>query len=174
LLFLKGCFGTEPEPYQHELLPITQNGAGTMGCLVNGEVFTATPYRGRVRPPECRGSKGHAQWSLDFVNIIGSFTCNEQYLDIAIYAKNGTNFFKMDTFKLIKPNESHELSQYAVAKFINTFDCEYPDQDLIDGEIIITKLGLTERFIAGLFHFRSVNDDCDTVNVTDGRFDLKF
>ena len=38
----------------------------------------------------------------------------------------------------------------------------------------ITKLDIPNRIISGTFDFRAVRPNCDTLRVSDGRFDIKF
>jgi hypothetical protein len=42
------------------------------------------------------------------------------------------------------------------------------------GQLTITRLDLQNQIIAGTFSFTLTKKDCDTVRITDGRFDLKF
>lgn len=52
--------------------------------------------------------------------------------------------------------------------------CFY-DRDVVEkGKLEITKLDTTNHIIAGTFEFTVWKEDCDTIRVTDGRFDIKY
>ena len=42
------------------------------------------------------------------------------------------------------------------------------------GSLIITKLDRTNRIVAGTFTAKLYKAGCDTINITEGRFDMKF
>ncbi|RDC62942.1 DUF6252 family protein [Adhaeribacter pallidiroseus] len=56
--------------------------------------------------------------------------------------------------------------------------CEYASRDSINtyssGTLTITKLDLNQRIISGKFEFTLAKPGCDTIKVTDGRFDKKL
>nr|MDQ3394277.1 hypothetical protein [Bacteroidota bacterium] len=53
--------------------------------------------------------------------------------------------------------------------------CEYysEPEDISEGTFTITKLDLEEKVWAGTFEFTLRTKDCETLNVTDGRFDIR-
>jgi Family of unknown function (DUF6252) len=64
------------------------------------------------------------------------------------------------------PNASAEFT------FQSTAICFYEEENTIDGQLIVTKLDKPNRIVSGLFEFTTVVPGCDTIKVTDGRFDL--
>jgi hypothetical protein len=44
----------------------------------------------------------------------------------------------------------------------------------LSGTLTITKFDQSSFMISGLFEFTQALDECDTMRVTDGRFDVKF
>ncbi|NJO00911.1 MAG: hypothetical protein HC880_03765 [Bacteroidia bacterium] len=57
-------------------------------------------------------------------------------------------------------------------------DCSYASNDfdisLAEGELTITRFDLDARIIAGLFEFTLAKPGCDTIRITEGRFDMKM
>ena len=52
--------------------------------------------------------------------------------------------------------------------------CLYDYSDTIMGSITLSNLDRTNFIISGQFEFSTVTQDCDTVQVTDGRFDVQY
>jgi len=43
-----------------------------------------------------------------------------------------------------------------------------------EGQLTITKLDTTTKILSGIFWFNISTDNCDTMKITDGRFDIKY
>ncbi|GAA4440002.1 hypothetical protein GCM10023188_36770 [Pontibacter saemangeumensis] len=52
--------------------------------------------------------------------------------------------------------------------------CEYQREDDVQGTLEITKLDMQNGIIAGKFEFTVAKPGCDTIRVTEGRFDKKL
>ena len=58
-----------------------------------------------------------------------------------------------------------------------TFDsesCQYVREDDVQGKLEITKLDMKNGIIAGKFEFTLTKPGCETIRVTEGRFDKKL
>lgn len=43
-----------------------------------------------------------------------------------------------------------------------------------DGKLFLTKIDTFQKIISGTFQFSIKTDFCDTLKITDGRFDIKY
>ncbi len=147
-----------------DLPPITTEGRGTFGCLVNGELFLPDAPLGY-------GTGVFAELE-NFPDTLGLF----------IYASNSTAgrtlviyFFGNPTLEVGK---SYDLAQHKFSvnyiKYNSTASCRY--RSIVSGSIKLLKLNIANpehRIVAGTFEFVETSADCqDTVVVTSGRFDI--
>ncbi|MFA0961459.1 hypothetical protein AB9P05_06610 [Roseivirga sp. BDSF3-8] len=51
--------------------------------------------------------------------------------------------------------------------------CDYRAWDNIEGWVEIVEYNPFEKYVSGTFEYTAVNETCDTVRVTDDRFDLR-
>ncbi len=163
LLFANSlCRKADAEP---QLPPITQIGANTFGCLVNGIVFlpkgsteTGKPnYRVMVDPTYNDG-----QFSVNCYAVINS---NEtQFLD-----------FGSDSIKGIGRYPLRIVGRLRIAW--SSADCKTDVFDTIsyrNGYLNITRYDLPVGIFSGEFEFTYKPPTCDTIRITSGRFDYKF
>lgn len=153
---------------EDQLPPATQTGANTFGCKINDRVYISKGYTGTGKP------NPHVIFDLGV---------------------NGLPYLQIQTQQL---NENHEPEGYLIISFgniIGTGIYNYPNFNLstgwakvlgncftsaFDSSIIysgygvITRYDLTNRIISGTFNFKFKTLTCDTVFITDGRFDYKF
>lgn len=146
------------------LPPATQTGAGTFGCLVNGE-----PY----------------------VDNSGFFNCFYQLVDgeyyFSISAENTNSIprniristsafeiFENNTYQLIEPMDGNAHAAVifnfnGVQTNENTTDTQYT------GNLTITKLDAQNKVVSGIFNFQILDIINNKVyNITDGRFDTQY
>ncbi|MBN8835526.1 MAG: hypothetical protein J0H76_14215 [Sphingobacteriales bacterium] len=67
------------------------------------------------------------------------------------------------------------------AQFSTNNQCFVPQSGLgvgigknYEGQLTITKLDTTTKILSGIFWFNISTDNCDTMKITDGRFDIKY
>ncbi|WP_460583881.1 Riean_0653 family protein [Hymenobacter arcticus] len=166
LLGLSQCkkHDSSPAKPEDQLPPATQTGAGTFGCLLNEQPWTPqgydgrpnfvltydTGYRGGALQIKCyRYTSSSTFQSIIFgaVNIAQAGT----YLFSA--PDNGISYF--DT-SLTAPCS---LQSYSNSGTYRT------------GSLTITRLDLKAGIVAGTFNFKFAQPGCDTIKVTQGRFD---
>ena len=179
-LWLTSCYKDSPtdeSPYQpidySVLPPITQTGANTFGCLVNGEVwvprvplFSWTLYDKAFSFDESKG--------LGYGN--GDCTvANDSTYQVLALAFGASHYL---------PTEYHTTSD---STYINAFSVWFkdthskwylPDETatLTSNRFIISKIDTTKNFISGTFEFTLYNtlNKNDSIVITDGRFDLLY
>lgn len=168
LILLLGCSACKEgllSP-KEELPPATQEGKNTFGCLVNGEVWLP------------KGGITINKLTYDY-----NPTYNKNYFQVRAkryFVDNGKDvsqtlsitieeeFVETIAYKLEDPSSSR--GRYANLEIPCVLETA-PGQP---GILAITKLDTVNHIIAGTFEFTVWTEDCDTIKVTDGRFDIKY
>jgi hypothetical protein len=169
LLFGISCKKDKLADELSKLPPATQTGANTFGCLVNGKAWV--PQGGCFLCPSV----------LKFYyypSITGS--------DFSILAqlKNSTRdervifgFSPCDGIgeKVFKSNDTTSVCSYVD---YNRMECQIITSKGGDAEITggvrITKFDLDNGIISGTFSFVLLKLNCETIEITNGRFDAKL
>ncbi|MDO7850736.1 DUF6252 family protein [Hymenobacter convexus] len=154
-----------------QLPPATQTGANTFGCLVNGQPYTpgggsnGTPSYAVIYDPGYQGGS----------------------LDVRTYRYPDAQSLKKQRLSLGGININHAgvyligASPDTGAGFTDeyrTSPCDTYRSDQANGyskgSITITRLDLQAGIISGTFAFTLAQPGCDTIKVTQGRFDKKL
>lgn len=179
-LLLAQCKKREPDPTPPTptdpvaALPAeTQTGAGTFGCLVNGK-----PFKG----PFSTSARGDWQSATRLAtgsntNLNGQATAQEITLNLIL---NG-NLQSAQNFTLISaampyPFFTPGINQFTVrATSTNNSFCYYSGDYVKTGKVELVKFDGPNRIASGRFAFTLYEPGgCDTLKVTNGRFDVKF
>ncbi|MGB5928382.1 MAG: hypothetical protein WBH03_09405, partial [Cyclobacteriaceae bacterium] len=135
-----------------QLPPLTTEGKGTFGCLVNGEAFVS-------RYPDAL-----ADYTVfDNMNIRVDFKSPQSALSITL-----RNYNMEEGYMEVKDSSTAFFTIYANSRPF----CDYSSSELIDGWVNIIEFEPFEEFISGDFELIFYDENCDTVRITDGRFDL--
>ena len=165
LLGLSQCKKHDPDPAD-QLPPATQTGAGTFGCLVNGRPWTpkgndrTSNYTVSYDPTYRKGTL-----NMGTYRNIGKGA--NDYQIVGFYADS---IPASGAYSLAIPNHQEGI-------FIDrTKTCQFPGNDpyFRRGTLIITRLDLQAGIISGTFDFTLAKPGCDTLKVTQGRFDKKL
>jgi len=151
------CNKDDDEP---QLPPATQTGQNTFGCLVNGEVWVA---KGKFPINSISPFYNGDAFSLQANRVIPSENIDES---IGINVTQGLN--SIGTYILNDSNDGHAL--YNDIKD----SCPLETDASNTGELTITHLDTDKRIIAGRFAFCITDPTCGTVNITNGRFDIRY
>jgi hypothetical protein len=161
------CKQDDPTP-EEQLPPATQSGANTFGCLVNGQPYLPAGYDGAsnyavLYDPGFRGGR------LDIRTycLIKSGATIDQSIIIG-----GDSIIRAGVYQLssngpqgvifLDENKTLPCSRFAGGS------------SAIKGSLTITRLDLGTGVIAGTFEFTLAQPGCDTLRVTQGRFDKKL
>ena len=164
LLGLSQCQKNDPDPVD-QLPPATQTGANTLGCLVNGQPWTP------------QGNDGYSNYSISYdPNPYG-------VLDITTYRyqQNPVNKQMLILYsRELHGPRNYDLRDVALTR-ISWKDrmkgCDFNSDDAgtyHKGNLTITRLDLQAGIISGTFDFVLAKPGCDTVRVTQGRFDKRL
>jgi hypothetical protein len=165
------CKSDDPAPLA-QLPPATQEGKNTFGCLVNGQAFTPS------------GSVG---LSSNFVVSYEPSATLGGNLNIQAFRYRSDNANSKQTIQLsagpIFQARTYRLDLSSTEGLANYFDrskpspCDdyfYADMSYRRGSITLTRLDEQAGIIAGTFEVTMAKTGCDTIRITDGRFDYKL
>ena len=149
----------KPKTELEKLPPLTTTGENTFGCLVNGKALGAK-----------HSLKAGAIYQQGVIQLGGGDE-NEDF-DIGIKVKLNDPLEENTTYSLTDPPEQY--AEYTAIYSNGLPSCDYGLADTFKGNLHFIKIDRSKFIVSGTFEFSSVNDECDTVHITDGRFDLKY
>jgi len=166
LVLLLAAYSCKKDKVEPQLPAATMEGKNTFGALVNGKVWTP------------KGRPNFYQQSLD---VVYDPRYSGGNLNIQAYRKIKDSPFVFESMVIGMMQLDHDgvytlnNPEFGIA-FFSSETCEYrKDADVYRvGKLEITKLDLTNGIIAGKFEFTLAKPGCDTVRVTEGRFDKKL
>ena len=153
------------------LPPATQTGANTFGCLINGQPYTP---QGRVGV----GSNFAVLYDPTFNGgdlVISTYKVDGKDWSTSI----GLHFVPIravGTYSLNLPGGVGGATSYRNEKDPSRCGEIFTDASISyrRGTLTITRLDLNAGVIAGTFDFKFVKAGCDTLRLTQGRFDAKI
>ncbi len=151
----------EPEP---QFPPETQEGKHTLGCLVNGQIWIPG---GSPRPSLVGGIS--AEYDGGYFRVSAAQVNEQTDQSFAIYVKAGVD--KAGIYSLSNAPEVSIKFSDSNTKCLYGWD-SIPQPHT--GELEIIKIDTKKYFVSGRFWFTLVQPGCDTIRVTDGRFDVKY
>ena len=166
VLVLPACCGKHEPPIDlcpsHNstttLPPATQCGANTFGCMVNGQVWV--PVNDFIHGAK----KLHADWYNGAFVVYGQRILQDTYESI-VYMRVDS-IWSTGTFSL--NNRRPGKGEYH-----NYLDsCDVQTDSTWGGWVAITRFDRTNYIISGTFEFTVVSTGCDTIRITEGRFDV--
>lgn len=167
LCVLLGCHKNEPSPVE-QLPPATQTGANTVGCLLNGQPWA----------PVGNGTSKNFFIDYDTGYPGGLF-------NLSVEKDLGNNASPRPQTLSIYVNPLPRTGAYLLDGLNNTRvlfidpikNCIYESREVgtyCKGTLTITRLDNQARIISGTFAFTLAKPGCDTLTVTQGRFDKKL
>ena len=159
---------TKP-PEIEQLPPATQEGKNTCGFLVNGKVWLPKGRVGNGEP--------NLKWWYDLGYHNGTFNINGFRYDdkegsmFTSFSIGASNVKGVGVYKL-----NYDQTAKAIFSDYNRKYIFYPEDTIANHNsfINITTFNLQKGIIAGTFQFTLYKPGCDTVRITNGRFDIKL
>lgn len=160
---------TFPEPDNPYGLPnATQEGKNTLGFLLNGQPWTP---KGQV------GISANLAVSVDFGYKQGGFVISA-YKITSLEPKESFTIGVRDSLKFLQPPVSISLDRTSLYGITFTNNkCDYFNQQFdvqSSGLLTITKLDKSAQILSGTFNATLLKIGCDTIKITEGRFDMKY
>ena len=154
---------SDPSP-EEQLPPATQTGANTFGCLVNGQAWTPQGYNGSSNYSVVY-DPNYANGTLNI--SVYRYTGNESSKQIiTIYSDS---LRTTGNYPLVKNGRQEALFKDRAT------GCEFFGGTYYRrGNLTITRLDLRAGIISGTFDFVLAKPGCDSVRVTQGRFDKRL
>lgn len=157
-----------------KLPPATQTGANTFGCLINGKAWIAENIGCKLF---CRYSSFYLYQNSNFggsINItahkIYSDQTFEQTIEIVL---DSLNFFRSRTISISNQNTRAGYIDYTLQGNCRIFNRNYDSTVNYTGVVNITYFDVTKGIITGTFEFTLTKPGCETLAITNGRFDKK-
>jgi hypothetical protein len=141
----------------------TQTGANVFACRINEENFISNNYS---------GTKKHvtAQLINDTLYIAGSpLNSNSNWTLLFVINKN---IQEKKTYSVNTINATSTVITDSTACLGITFNIQ--QYSSFKGEIMIANFNSSEKIISGTFDCIVPIKNCDTLKITDGRFDIKY
>ena len=164
ILLLTRCSGCDvlPTP-KEELPPIIKEGKNTFGCLVNGKLWLPKGNNGTSNL-DLSYDPTYDGGTLDIASYRILSDQDRQYLYIYMTNLSKAGIYKLNDLKV------------GSATFDYSIKCNYNRDSSVyrNGILDVTKFDLLSKIISGTFEFSLVRSSCDTLKVTQGRFDMKF
>lgn len=162
---LESCtLSDDPKPKTElEKLPLTtQEGKDTFGCLVNGKAWFTTST-----------TNATADYQLGSLGFGGTIYGPNESIGFDLTEDIGDPILSIGTYSLLPSAQYNPF--VTVFKSLNCMygGSSYRD-DVISGELITTRFDKVNYIVSGLFEFTLEHNGCDTLKVTDGRFDIKY
>ncbi len=177
LLTAASCKKNNNNSATDQLPPITQTGANTFGCLINGNVWLPKGYDGNflnsritVDPSYADGDLTVRVYRIDNGIKVRMSLTSDSIKTIGIY-QIGT--ISRTKFVLQKNNVDNSTNYCDVIQHTNGG----PNPSNISGFIKITRYDLTNRIFSGEFEITFNNTNCgfgEPVRITQGRFDYRL
>jgi hypothetical protein len=165
MLSMQHCDEGQPKPKTEleKLPPATQEGKDTFGCLINGKAWYAKTT-----------TNAFSDYQLGSLSIGAKVFEPFQSMGISLLERQGDSPLGTGTYNLIS-TEPYE----PWVMFFSSFTCQYGGSsndkvDTINGTMEITRFDKEKYIISGLFEFTLAHNNCDTLKITDGRFDIRY
>ena len=155
----------DPDPID-QLPPATQTGANTFGCLVNGQPWTPKGYNGTGNY-SVYYDPNYRKGTLNVATYRYESEKDDSRQDIIIFSDSLTNVGKYPLTVL-----NHQEALF----YGNSNQCDFQQngRHYRRGTLTITRLDLKAGIISGTFDFVLAKPGCDTIKVTQGRFDKRL
>jgi Family of unknown function (DUF6252) len=166
LLLLTQCSKCKdnPEPVD-QLPPATQEGRNTFGCLLNGQAWTP------------RGNEGFSNFTVDYdpTHAQGTLSVAATRIRSATNDHQTLGLFS-DSIRTPGTYVLQTRGRHGAGMVDLRTGCQYYSTDPIycRGRLTITRLDQQAGIVSGTFAFVLAKPGCDTVRVTEGRFDKKL
>jgi hypothetical protein len=157
-----GCKKNEPKPKTEleKLPPITQEGKNTFGCLLNGKAYIPLSFDSR------------AIYQLGSLQVFGNMINPTRSMELS-FTENGALLTTKEYLLTDFPNSYAKSFVGNGSNSSNSF-CEYMPANTYSGKMFFTKIDRIKYIVSGTFEFSTVVAGCDTLKITDGRFDIRY
>ncbi|WP_286743740.1 hypothetical protein [Roseivirga sp. UBA1976] len=147
-----------------QLPPITNTGQNTFGAKVNGKIMVVNDI---VKLTAIHQFP-------DALNIGGGYIDPKKNIDQRIQMSINGEEVKVGTYEISSQNTDTREFAYIDDASNCIYLKSFNSSTKYEGTLEIVYLDRANTIISGIFSFRISVDGCQDINVTDGRFDLKY
>ncbi len=161
------CKKSKPDPNSDNgLPPATQEGKDVFACKVNGQPWISQ------RGLRNMGGGLHG----DTLRVFGTMTLADESIERFHLVLAGTYDSSKQFYQLNDTSNAYigYLKTGGAPCFNTTGGYSGVARKISGGQLTITKADPTTKIIAGTFNFTVPRDYCDTLKVTEGRFDIRY
>jgi hypothetical protein len=171
-LIMNGCKKDHTPPLS-QLPPLTSEGKGTFGCLINGNAFK--PKRLGINPTLQAAYQQvynyHTGRSLSIVANHVNSGCDIQSVSIE---SDSISLEQGKTYVLQSLKPGNFTGRYFGVKSCDNLPNPLYTTDTDTGRLQITFLDTIHQIVSGTFSFNVTNPQGKAIHVTDGRFDMPY
>ncbi|WGH74389.1 hypothetical protein P8625_09725 [Tenacibaculum tangerinum] len=170
------CSNNDDSIEQDQLPPITQTGANTFGCVINGEVLVPKDAINYPPGPIPRGLKVYYQNNILTIDAGNLADDNGNRVYIYINGINSTGSFELNNAEYTANNFTPNYSYLWVRENNNDIDKIYLSKTTT-GSINISRFDSVNNIVSGNFdNLNIVNKDNtnESITLTNGRFDFNL
>lgn len=169
-LLLTQCRDLIPSPKPPPITPATlppetQTGAGTLGCIVNGQVISI--FSSFLTP---------AEWSSAVtLRIVGQTSAPQPEYAMQLVLHGNLADGQLFYLTAFGNKFSTTSNEFVADASTDRFSCVYSGKQVKTGKVELVKFDGVARIASGRFAFTLYEPGgCDTLRITNGRFDVKF
>ena len=169
IITIASCKKNQTSQNTNQLPPATQTGANTFGCYINGSLFVPQGYKNPFPNYELTVDSGASgDFSIHTYKIINGVKSD--------FGINGANVYNAGNF----PISSSTTVFPFYFRDANSNDCWFTTGVSIpnyrSGYLKITRYDLANGIFSGEFEMNLYDStiSCDTIRITQGRFDKKL
>jgi hypothetical protein len=155
-----------------KLPAITQTGANTFGCLINGVAFVPQ-NQSILQGPKLQCNYIFTDGGYYFTILTSNKNTNGLITQIQVVTDSLT-ISEGQTLTLKQLSPGHASASYALITSNGDLNSYVTTNNTISGQLIITKLDPTNQIVSGTFFFTGINNVGDVIQITDGRFDMLY
>jgi len=163
LIIITSCDKNGDQSPIDELPPITQNGAQTFGCLINGKPFIPSIFGSNS--PRAFYQYARGAYTLG----ISAGSGGGQEMITVLFGGIDIPELKEQQYSLIE----RESGNYH-AEFLEGYDLRTETKTDNPGVLNITNFDQENFIISGTFSFNFKDQNGEEIKITNGRFDLNF
>jgi hypothetical protein len=147
-----------PKTELEKLPPATQTGKNIFGCLINGKAWMSDYI-----------FNAQAVYQQGILQFFGRIQEPNQSISFTLF--EDSTLITEGTYSLLTLSPFNPKVDVSLPNH-----CSYGRDinDILEGELNITKFDHKIFVISGLFEFTATTKDCDTLIVTNGRFDIEY
>jgi len=180
-LSMTSCKSDDEDVFTPTLPPITQTGANTFGCYIDGKLLVPRDGEGTFNSPShgatCFGT-GNYPTDYNSSLTIHDYTGNARFMQIYFQdiqrGVNEYNIQQSNCQNMVTGNPNPTMNLYCRIKDETTQESKYYCSIENTGILNITRYDVSTGILSATFSCSAVNKDDanDIIEITEGRFDI--